>query len=164
MAGQVLKQPVFTYMLRDPHSETPLYVGKGIWDRAHKHHFQDSPIGAHLRSMRAAGDKPLISRIAVNGVDEAFELEEILVSAIGRRDDGTGSLFNARPGGRTFAHPEATRKKIGISHVGKPLSEAHKASISLALKGRSQPEDRKQRHSDVMKQWWADRKNQMEVA
>lgn len=154
MAGQV-----FTYVLRAPLTGIPIYVGKGSRDRVHKHRYQSSAIGAHVRDLRARGLKPSFERISVKSADEAFELESLLINEIGRRDDNTGSLFNLRPGGRKVLHSAASRRKMAEARIGKPLSEAHKRSISQTLSGRRPSDSQREKHSTVMKMWWASRKS-----
>jgi hypothetical protein len=149
-------------VVRAPITGVPIYVGKGIWDRAYKHRFQDSAIGAHIRELVSQGLKPSYDRIPVPNADEAYELEELLVDVIGRRDIGTGPLFNMRPGGRKVIQSDAAKAKISAARIGKPLSEAHKAAVAATLTGRKQSEELKARHSIRMKKWWADRKSTMD--
>jgi hypothetical protein len=160
MLGVSVKQPLYTYVLFSPITGGPIYVGKGIHDRAYKHRFQPSPIGAHIRDLVSKGLKPRYERIPAKDADEAFEMEELLVAMIGRQEDGTGPLFNVRPGGRYFKQQPSTKAKLSAAHMGKTLSDAHKLAVSRTLTGRLQSEDRKQRHSIRMKQWWAERKAQ----
>jgi hypothetical protein len=158
--GSSVQQPVYTYVLFSPVTGGPIYVGKGKFDRAYKHRQQNSPIGAHVRELVSSGLKPRVERIPAQNADEAYEMEDLLVAMIGRQEDDTGPLFNVRPGGRYFKQSESTKAKLSAAHMGKTLSEAHKAAVSKTLMGRLQSEDRKQRHSIRMKQWWADRKAQ----
>jgi len=158
MAGQV-EQPLYTYVLRAPLTNVPIYVGKGVWDRAYKHRFQDSAIGSHIRGLVSQGLCPSYDRVPVRNAEEAFELEALLVDEIGRRDIGTGPLFNRRPGGRKVVHTEEALRRIVASRIGKPLSEAHKAAVSKTLSGRQHSDAYKARHSERMRQWWAIRKS-----
>lgn len=156
--AQQAEQTRYTYVLRSPVDSTPIYVGVGIWDRAYKHRQQDSAIGAHIRGLVADGLTPSYERLSVASTEEAYELEELLVDEIGRRDIGTGPLFNRRPGGRKVHQSAATRAKLSASHMGKHLSEAHKAAVSRTLTGRRQSEAVKQAQSIRMKRWWTERK------
>lgn len=158
MLGSSVQQPVYTYVLISPVTGGPIYVGKGKFDRGYKHRQQNSPIGAHVRELVSNGLKPRVDRIPAKDADEAFEMEELLVSMIGRQEDGTGPLFNVRPGGRYFKQSESTKAKLSASHMGKILSEAHKQSISQTLTGRKPTVDPK-RQSQIMKAWWAMRKS-----
>jgi hypothetical protein len=158
--GQV-QQPVFTYVLRAPITGEPIYVGKGIYDRAYKHRFQKSPIGAHIRELVSRGLTPSYERIPAKDADEAYEMEELLVAMIGRKSDGTGPLLNVRAGGKNFSQMPSTKAKLSASHMGKTLSAEHKAAVSRTLTGRKQSEELKQRHSVRMTKWWADRNTRL---
>jgi hypothetical protein len=160
---QLNERPLYAYVLRAPITGIPIYVGKGDWDRAFSHRFYDSAIGAHIRGLVAKGQRPTYERILAKDADEAFEMEEFLVDWIGRQDNGTGPLFNRRPGGRKVIQSEATRKKLSASHMGKTISAQHRASISKTLTGRKQSAELKAAHSVRMKQWWADRKSKLQV-
>lgn len=158
MLGISVQQPLYTYVLISPVTGGPIYVGKGIHDRAYKHRFQKSPIGAHVRELAASRLKPIVERLPAKDADEAFEMEELLVEMIGRRDIGTGPLFNCRPGGRRVVHTEDAKRRIAASRIGKPLSEEHKRKVSMSLMGRKPTVDPK-RQSEIMKAWWAMRKS-----
>ena len=148
----------YTYVLRSPISSIPIYVGKGVGDRSYKHRQQNSPIGAHVRSLVSQGLTPTYQKIPVNNADEAFELEALLIDEIGRLENGTGTLFNMRPGGRKVVQAESSKQKMSAAKIGKPLSAAHKESISETLKGRKPSVESCKRQSIIMKEWWAMRK------
>ena len=162
MLGSSIAQPIFTYVLISTETEQPIYIGKGTWERGYKHRQQNSPIGAHVRELASRGYTARVERLPAKDADEAFEMEEPLVAMIGRQEDGTGPLFNVRPGGRTFAQAASTKAKLSKSHMGKKLSDEHKASISRTLKGRPQMVDPKV-HSARMKEWWRMRKSMNSV-
>jgi hypothetical protein len=82
-----------------------------------------------------------------------------MAGQIEQQEDGTGPLFNVRPGGRCFAQAESTKRKLSAAHMGKKLSEAHKEAVRRTLTGRKQSDELKARHSIRMKQWWAERKS-----
>ena len=67
-------------------------------------------------------------------VEEADELEILLISEIGRADLNKGTLVNLTDGGEHgilgHKHSDKTKKKIGDIHRGKKLSDKHINAIS----------------------------------
>jgi hypothetical protein len=155
-----VEQPRYTYVLRSPVDNVPVYVGMGGWARVtgHKHRYQPSAIGAYVRDLESRGLNVSRELAGPFTRDEAYEFEELLIDEIGRRDIGTGPLLNMRSGGSRVRQSEATKAKISASHMGKTLSAEHKASVSRTLTGRKQSSELKQRHSIRMKQWWEESK------
>lgn len=102
----------------------PEYVGKGQRMRVCDHLKECSRSGGrtafwgkHLRkALREHGDVK-INLISVNSENDAFQIEKQLISKFGRRDLGTGSLYNFTDGGegcsglKLSASQKAQRKK-----------------------------------------------------
>lgn len=125
---------VYIYLREDG---TPYYVGKG----------KDKRAWSNCRSISKPTDP---SRIVIHTdnltEEQAFSLERDLISAYGRKDNGTGTLRNMTDGGdgaSGFVMPESAKKKLSIAHTGKTLSDDHKKKLSEAHKGKTLTEDHK---------------------
>ena len=128
--------------------DTPLYVGKGHGRRAfvhfrhRKHAFK--PIACQLKSLVDA-KKPF--RIVFEAaVDEAaaFAREKELVARYGRRDLGTGHLFNLTDGGDGTAGrkmPEHEKQQRSLAQKGKPKTAEHAANIKAGAAKKILPDD-----------------------
>lgn len=103
----------YTYIYHD--RGTAIYVGKGKDDRAHDHlklaknrHFDSK-----LAKMKREGREPYIQIIDAPDEAAAFEMEELLIAMLGRRDLGTGPLCNMTDGGEGWSNPsEENRIKM----------------------------------------------------
>ena len=129
----------YTYIYYD--SSTPIYVGKGKEQRAYVHLNRKGkhPLTHKLAKMKREGKEPQIQIIDAPNEAEAFKMEELLISMIGRRDLGTGTLLNLTDGGEGAAGAicsTETRAKMAVAKKGKPLSAEHKAKMSAAKKGK----------------------------
>lgn len=138
----------------------PFYIGKGQGHRAHNHIGEarrGSRLPAHkkIRSMRHAPE----IKILVEGLaeEEAYELEELAITTVGRRMDGSGPLLNLSVGGRggtsgyvvkltpeqhakrnaAIRSPEV-RAKIskGVRSSTRTLTPEGRAALSRAHKGK----------------------------
>ena len=72
-------------------------------------------------------------------LEEACELEQLLIQEYGRRDLQTGTLVNLTNGGEGAPGTiisEETKLKLRNKNKGKKLTEEHKKKIGLANKGR----------------------------
>lgn len=129
---------------------TPYYIGKGKPRRPYKN---------HGRACRTPPKERII--ILQENLDEqrAFEIERELISKYGRKDLGTGILYNRTEGGDGVSGrivsdatkekmskaqigkkpSEEAKKKMSEAKLGKPLSEEHKKNISLAFSGGKHP-------------------------
>lgn len=117
----------YTYVYLDPLTLVPFYVGKGKGYRAHKHFHQthSRPVAMKLRQLANTGHRPKIEIYPAISERHALDVEIELIAAFGRRDLGTGTLFNVSSGGETTA-----------GFTGRKHSEESKAKISAAGKGR----------------------------
>jgi hypothetical protein len=100
----------YVYVYRDPRptkNNQPVYVGKGMGDRdlshwskrSHNKPFQDFIAHLKVREMEA----PCIRVFETENEQEAFDKEKELIALYGRRDIGTGTLFNKTNGGEGVA-------------------------------------------------------------
>lgn len=139
-----MKTDFYTYAyLRE--DGTPYYIGKGNGDRAYS------------KCGRAVGLPPE-SRIIFlkTGLteEEAFRHEIYMIAVLGRKDLGTGILWNFTDGGEGCSGrqwSEESREKVRLSKLGNKnakgyrLSEEHKEKIRQAQLGRKHPEERIER-------------------
>jgi hypothetical protein len=154
-----MKNDYYTYAyLRE--DGTPYYIGKGKGDRA-------------FRNRGRAVSTPPRDRILLlkTGLteEEAFQHEIYMIALYGRKDLGTGILYNFSDGGEGSSNPsEEIRRKIGKAWKGKARSEETKRKLSEALKGRKLPprsEDHCRKISEGKKgqQPWLGRKHREET-
>lgn len=117
----------YVYIYKDPRptkNQQVVYVGKGTGDRAW-YHWQkrvrgNKGFGAFLALLRQEKLEPIIE-IAREGLEEAeaFYEEMKLIEVYGRRDLGTGTLFNLTDGGEGLAgviRTDEWRKNISESN------------------------------------------------
>ena len=117
----------YVYTYRDPRpskNSQVVYVGKGTGRRAWAH--WEKPIhknrgfGALLAKLRRDGLEPLITIVKEFEDEAAAFVEEMrLISEIGRRDLGTGTLFNLTDGGEGMCgalRTEEWRSNISASN------------------------------------------------
>jgi hypothetical protein len=133
------------------------YVGKGTNKRLQ--HARRNRLHA-----RICKKYPDWTRCTVAGnvtEQEAFALEKALITKVGRRDLGTGTLVNLTDGGEgksgcTFS-PEALAK-MSAAKKGKTLTTEHRAKIGAARVGRSLTDEERDRMSAIQVESWARRK------
>lgn len=121
----------------------PTYVGKGKGNRAYRHQKTKTRFGNHIQSQLRDDVFPIIAKFPQPSEQAAFDKEVRLIALYGRRDLGTGSLYNMTDGGdgisgliRTAEH----KARISVAHLGKiqkPHTAEAKAKISAAVKQRS---------------------------
>lgn len=111
----------YTYVYFD--GKIPFYVGKGSNDRSNDHirkiksgaSFSNKGFESKLKTLIEENKLPRIERFYCEDEEKAFELEEFLITEIGRINLETGPLYNLTDGG------------LGVKKY--ILSEEHKASI-----------------------------------
>ena len=118
----------YTYaFLRE--DRTPYYIGKGTGNR----------IYSKKRRIHPPKDKSRIIYLKQNLTEaEAFRHEIYMIAVFGRKDLGTGILYNRTDGGEGssgFIHSEESKRKLSIAGKGKTLSEETRRKISEAHKG-----------------------------
>jgi len=114
----------YTYIYYDPsRNNEPIYVGKGIEDRAWKHLTKriKHPFIQRLQLMKKNGIKPIIG--LYSGLNEEFAhfLEVELIQKFGRKDLGKGSLLNLTDGGEGPSgrrHSEEAKEKMSLAKRG----------------------------------------------
>ena len=133
------------YIWRDPASNFPIYVGRGFEERpfAHLSNKCKTRLGHTLRKRRAQGFvvKPEIHAAA--SMDDANEMEMLLIDMIGRECLGTGTLFNITDGGggtQGYKHTAEARAQITAANIGTQKAKgtvfSAEARARLAEKGR----------------------------
>jgi group I intron endonuclease len=156
----------YAYLRED---RTPYYIGKGKGDRIYSTSRRNNP----------PKDKSRIIYLKQNLTEEeAFRHEIYMIAVFGRKDLGTGILYNMTDGGegssgmvhseeakRKFRNPsEQTRRKISEAQKGKTVSEKTRKKISEAQKGNTNmlgktfSEETKRKMSEAQKgrKWWND--------
>jgi hypothetical protein len=116
----------YAYLRED---RTPYYVGKGTGNR----------IYSTNRTIKPPKDKSRIIYLKQNLTEEeAFKHEKYMIAVLGRKNLGTGILYNMTDGGDGSSGcipSEETRKKIGDAQKGRTHSEETKRKMSEARKG-----------------------------
>ena len=111
---------VYVFLREDRYS--PYYVGKGTGYR------DTSKVGRSL--CPPPKDRDRIVRIKEGLTEEeSFQLEKTLIKFWGRKDIGTGVLYNLTDGGdgvSGYRHTEETKKMCGLSMLGHKETEDHK--------------------------------------
>lgn len=111
----------------------PYYIGKG---RRNRH----SEVSRRSDLWRKHAEKYGVKHhiIAKNLTEEeAYAFEKKLVTALGKKCDGTGILANLVDGGFGVVglkHTDETKAKLSAAHRGKVLSEDHRRKMSEAHK------------------------------
>jgi hypothetical protein len=177
-----MQEIFYVYRYFDPSRNEYIYIGKGKGTRHLQHlaamNKKDTrPFIRRLEAMKREGADPVIDFIVEDTDEElAFLVEQEAIAKYGRRDLGTGTLWNMTAGGEGSAKPspETLRKRsnsqkatFALPEVKARLSAAmklycasdeacHQKSTAM-LKAFSSPEHRA-RQSAAIKAWWARRK------
>ena len=116
----------YAYLRED---RTPYYIGKG----------KGNIINSKQRSIKPPKDKSRIIYLKQNLTEaEAFRHEIYMIAVFGRKDLGTGILYNMTDGGdgtSGYIPSEESRKKMSEAKKGKTPSEETRRKISEANKG-----------------------------
>ena len=153
----------YAYLRTD---RTPYYVGKGKNDRAYT---------KNRRHFKPPKDKSRIIFLKQNLTEEeAFKHEKYMIAVFGRKDLGTGILWNRTNGGDGTSGAiltEATRSKMYQSRMGdknhfygKKHTQESIVKMQESLKGRIppnkgkyEPEESISPHAIYMREWRAKR-------
>ncbi len=154
----------YVYVYRDPRptkNNQPVYVGKGTGDRdlshwsrgSHNKPFQDFIAHLKVRGLVAPCERVFETEVEA----EAFAKEIELIALYGRRNTGTGTLFNLTDGGegasgtiRTEAHKEVDRL-FALHHWQDPTYRAKIVAAQKAVQGT--PEARAAKSESSAEAW-----------
>lgn len=163
--------PFFVYALFRPWNLEPCYIGKGKGRRPEWHQRKgEKHPNKHLAAViRKAGNAEIPFVIIHSGLDEktAFEYEKALISAIGRKQLGTGPLCNATEGGDGVSgwvatddtrsnFKEGARKRFAESSIIEKMSAAQKR--------RWQSEEPRKVMSSASKKFWSNPENKARMS
>jgi hypothetical protein len=119
----------YAYLRED---KTPYYIGKGNGRRIY---------GKNGRPCGKPKDKSRIIYLKQNLTErEAFRHEIYMIAVFGRKDLGTGILYNKTNGGEGLSgaiRSDETKRKIGKANKGKTRSDETKNKLSEANKGKN---------------------------
>ena len=125
----------YTYLYKDPKTDTPIYIGKGCKLRAYEHRFSQYRIGRTIRKRLKQGYN--IDPIIVYHKNEntALAMEIFWIAVYGRENIKTGTLFNQTPGGEGGSGPmqDETKKKISNFYKIAENKEAHSLAAKTAF-------------------------------
>lgn len=158
----------YVYLYLKPDG-TPFYVGKGKGDRWKWHLTEAKKYSSTdtnrlkvntIRKILKSGQEPIVKFVDSNiSEEQAFELEEFLISEIGRIDLGTGTLTNLTNGGEGtsgHSHTEDSKLKISAAISGKPKPESQRRKLSeLLLTGEHPVFSEEARSKNRGKNHWA---------
>jgi hypothetical protein len=126
------------YIDRKPDG-TPFYVGVGSNKRvrlAQRNVFHSRVAAKHPGWTRTV--------IETSSFEQCLEFEQLIVSEVGRRNNGTGPLVNLTDGGEGclgMIQSDNCRQVQSMLRKGVPLSAGHREKIRLAGKGRRHSEE-----------------------
>ena len=120
---------------------TPLYIGKGKENRP-LDHYSPKATSYIANKLRKVGHSQTVIKKLYEGLssNEAYRLEEQLIMQYGRKDIGTGILYNRSNGGegsRGHRMPADSIERLRQLNLGKKLSDETKAKLSKMFAGRS---------------------------
>lgn len=137
----------YVYMLLDPDTNIPFYIGKGMGKRARTHTCPSSLAlisykNSKIKEILSRNKTPIISYYLLDVSEEtAFTCERALIAKYGRKDIGLGVLCNLTDGGDGSSgavHSKESvaamvEKKRGVKHT-----DQHKLKNALAQSGKVQ--------------------------
>ena len=154
----------YVYVYRDPRptkNNQPVYVGKGAGDRDLSHWSRGShnkPFQDFISHLKQRGLVATCERVFKTEIEaEAFAKEIELIALYGRRNIGTGTLFNLTDGGegasgavKTEAH-KTTDKYNSIKNWADPEYRAKVIAAQKAVQGT--PEARAMKSENSAEAW-----------
>jgi hypothetical protein len=138
----------YVYVIYDPWSGRPVYVGKGQGRRARDHLFDiartNTDVVSFITRCRAGGREPRFEFERGLTEVEAFQREIELIAKYGRKDNGTGALLNRTDGGRGT---------LGCKPLGVKLDPTDRIVVLPAgrLNPRQSGTRRWQRYEDILR-------------
>ena len=123
----------YAYLRED---KTPYYIGKGKGNRAYRRRY---------KGIKPPKDKSRIIVLKQNLTEEeAFKHEIYMIAVFGRKDLGTGILYNKTNGGDGCSgaiRTEETKQKIREKRALQEFTDEARLKISKALKGKKRPQE-----------------------
>ena len=122
----------YVYMLSDPITGTPFYVGKGSGRRCLRHRTsqKNNLLKGTLKKLHDQNLEPIIAKLhEMLDESKAFAIERDMIKKFGRRNLGTGSLCNLSDGGEGpsgLKHTDETKAKMSDSHKGNKCAVGYK--------------------------------------
>jgi hypothetical protein len=118
--------PYYVYIYFDPRTDEPFYVGKGKGNRGLEHLSMsrtrsNKAVVGRIRQLKELDLEPVIRHETFKNEKQAFMAEKLYIYVFGRKDLGTGCLFNLTYGGegasgRKYSpSPETIEKARAIS-------------------------------------------------
>ena len=130
----------YAYLRKDG---TPYYIGKGQGDRAFR---------KENRTAKTPPKERILFLKTSLTEDEAFKHEIYMIALFGRKDLGTGILWNFTDGGEGGTGKKLsvdTKKKISSAFKGIKLTKTHRQNISKAKKAMTDETKEKIRQSHI---------------
>lgn len=154
----------YVYVYRDPRpnkNNQPVYVGKGTGDRDLSHWSRGShnkPFQDFLSHIKRKGLVALCERVFESALEqEAFDKEIELIAIYGRRDIGTGTLFNRTDGGEGASGAVRTEEqKLNIGKFSRKNwgdEQYRKKIITSQSKAQSTPKAKDIKSKNSKKLW-----------
>jgi hypothetical protein len=154
----------YVYVYRDPRptkNNQPVYVGKGTGDRDLSHWSRGShnkPFQDFIAHLKVRGLVATCERVFETAVEmEAFAKEIELIALYGRRNTGTGTLFNLTDGGEGASgmvktvEQKAVDSKFSTEHWQDPEYRAKIVASQKAVQ--STPEARALKSENSAEAW-----------
>lgn len=156
----------YVYVYRDPRptkGNQPVYVGKGTGDRDISHWSKGShnkPFQDFLSHIKRRGLAAVCQRVfETEDEQEAFAKEKELIALYGRRDLGTGSLFNRTDGGEGASgaiRTEEEREALRVDSLDKWQRPEYRAKVVAAQKAVQSTPEARELKSVKSKETWQD--------
>lgn len=155
---------VYVYVYRDPRptkNNQPVYVGKGTGDRdlshwsrgSHNKPFQDFIAHLKVRGLVAPCERVFETEVEA----EAFAKEIELIALYGRRNTGTGTLFNLTDGGEGASgaiRSEEEKAHLRVESLDKWQRPEYRAKVVAAQKAvQGTPEARAAKSESSAEAW-----------
>jgi hypothetical protein len=141
----------YTYMYIDSRTNEPFYVGKGKNERAFCHWefgAENKRFNNRLKTLKKLGITPIIHLMECSNERTAYELEIGLIKQIGRKDLGSGPLYNYTNGGDGCSggpdqrlvqtKKETQRKRLAYWTVERRARQANIARGNTNRRGRKE--------------------------
>lgn len=156
----------YVYVYRDPRplkKDQPVYVGKGTGDRDLSHWSRGShnkPFQDFISHLKQRGLVAVCERVFETEVEaEAFAKEIELIALYGRRNTGTGTLFNLTDGGEGASgaiRSEAEKAHLRGESLDKWQRPEYRAKVVEAQKAVQGTPEARAMKSENSAEAWAD--------